>query len=447
MGRTLSTILLCIALTLAPIGAAHAALLKLITDAETEAMLRDFTAPLLKAAGIQKKNLPIYIVNDRRFNAFVIESGAMFVNYGTILESQTPNALKAVIAHEVGHLAGGHLQRLREQSEVQGQLTAISTVLGIGVLAAAAGRDTNGDIGRMVSAFILGTASVGQNAFLAYRRSEESAADAAALKYLERTKQSPDGMIDVLDTLQRNQSIRAAASAYLRTHPLAEDRLSQVQNKAATSPFRNKRDNPKDVRRMDFVKAKLMGFLERSHSVLNRYPNSDKSLAARYARTIAGYRAGAGNAAIKQMSALVKAAPKNQYFHEMLGQMYFETGNPNKAVISLKRAVSLSPNEPELRLIYAVALADTDKRANIEEAIGQLRRISATSRKSPRPFSILARAYAKLGDKGQADLAAAEAALLNGETKLARGLAKKAQQNLVKGTPAWLRSDDILSLT
>ncbi|WP_299345744.1 M48 family metalloprotease [uncultured Maritalea sp.] len=446
MVRILSTLLFGLAVLLAPI-AAKAQTLRLITDAETQSMIRDFSAPLMKAAGINNRDLPIYLVNDRRFNAFVIENGSLFINYGTIIDAKTPNAFKAVLAHEIGHLAGGHLQRLREQAEVQAKVQAVSMLLGVGVLAAAAGQENREDLGRMASAFIIGASSASQNAFMAYRRSEESAADAAAISYLERTKQSPEGLIDVLNTLKSNQGLSAGASGYLGTHPLAQDRINQVQNRASGSPFRKKRDSQKDIMRFELVKAKLTGFLERSQTVLNRYPNTDKSIAARYARTIAGYRAGAAASAVKQMAALANADPRNPNFQEMLGQMYYETGQPAKAIPPLKRAVELSPNEPEFRLIYALALADTGDTSNIEEAIRQLKRVSATSPKSPRPFAILARAYAKLGDKGQADLASAEAALLNGEEGLARSLAKKAQRNLTKGTPAWLRSDDILSLT
>ncbi|MFT6659540.1 M48 family metalloprotease [Maritalea sp.] len=446
MSRILSTLLFTVGILLSPL-AAQAQTLRLITDAETQSMIRDFSIPLMKAAGINNQDLPIYLVNDRAFNAFVIENGSLFINYGTIIDSKTPNALKAVLAHEIGHLAGGHLQRLREQAEVQARVQAVTMLLGIGVLAAAAGQENREDIGRLAGAFIIGASSASQNAFMAYRRSEESAADAAALTYLERTKQSPNGMIDVLNTLKNNQGLSAGASSYLGTHPLAQDRINQAQNRAAASPYRKNRDSRQDIERFELVKAKLTGFLERTQTVLNRYPNTDKSIAARYARTIAGYRAGAGAGAIKQMSALVSASPRNPNFHEMLGQMYYETGSPTKALEPLKRAIEIAPKEPEFRLIYALALADTGVKSNVEEAIRQLRRVAATSPKSARPFSILARAYAKLGDEGQADLSAAEAALRNGDEGLARGLAKKAQRNLKQGTPAWLRSDDILSLT
>ncbi len=442
----LLAVLTALLLALAPISA-HAQQIRLITDAETQTMIEDFARPLLKAAGINPRNVSVNIVNDRRFNAFVVESGDMYINYGTILDAATPNELKAVLAHEIGHLAGGHLRRLREQSEVAQRVRAISMALGIGVLAAASGNDQSGELGEMVSAFIMGSSAATQNNFMAYRQSEESAADAAALKFLERTKQSATGLTEVLNRLQRNQSSSAGAAGYLRTHPLAEDRLNQTQNRAAGSPFRNKRDSAADIQRLEMVKAKLTGYLERTQTVLNRYPNSDKSLPARYARAIAGYRAGAGPAAVKQMAALASANPSNPNLQELLGQMLFETGQATAALQPLARAVKLAPNEIEYRLIYGAALSDTGRAKDLNEAIIQLSRATQMDSGSARAFSLLSRAYGRAGRTGEADLAAAEAAFLRRDMRLARGLAKKAQQNLPQGSPAWLRADDILALS
>ncbi|MCF4099843.1 M48 family metalloprotease [Maritalea mediterranea] len=438
--------LFALALALVPLQA-WAQQIRLITDAETQNMIEDFARPLLKAAGVNPRNVTVNIVNDRRFNAFVIESGDIFINYGTILDSATPNELKAVLAHEIGHLAGGHLRRLREQAEVAGRMQAISMMLGIGVLAAASGEDRSGELGKMVSAFIMGSSAAAQNNFMAYRQSEESAADAAALTYLERTGQSATGLLEVLNRLQRNQSSRAAASGYLRTHPLAEDRLNQTQNRAVGSPFRNKRDSAAEVQRLDMVKAKLTGYLERVQTVMNRYPNSDKSLPARYARAIAGYRAGAGPAAVKQMAQLAASNPRNPNLQELLGQMLFETGQPVAALKPLAKAVQLAPDEIEYRLIYGAALSDTGRAQDLNEAIIQLSRATNMNSQSARAYSLLSRAYGRAGRTGEADLAAAEAAFLRRDISLARGLAKKAKQNLPEGSPAWLRADDILALS
>ncbi len=270
---------------------------------------------------------------------------------------------------------------------------------------------------------------------MSYRQSEESAADAAALKYLERTQQSSQGLIEVLDRLQRNQSSRAAASSYLRTHPLAEDRLNQTLNRAAGSPFRNKRDSSADIQRLEMAKAKLTGYLERTQTVLNRYPNSDKSLPARYARAIAGYRAGAGPAAVKQMAALASANPSNPNLHEILGQMLFETGQATAALQPLARAVRLAPNEIEYRMIYGAALSDTGRSKDLEEAIIQLSRATQMDNGSARAFSLLSRAYGRAGRAGQADLAAAEAAFLRRDISLAPWTGEKSKTKFARRQP------------
>jgi len=412
-----------------------------IRDAEIERMLYDFSRPLAEAAGIGRVNR-IYLVSDRRFNAFVVDDGTLFINFGTIIESETPNALKAVIAHEIGHLAGGHLARLREQAEVHSRMQIIAAVLGIGALAASGG--AGGEAGKVASAFILASQSVSQNSLMAYRRSEENAADAAALKLLERTGQSPRGLVDVMRNLGDNQILRS--SPYLRTHPDASDRLAQVETAARASRHWSKSDSRSDTQAFNLAKAKLVGFLESQQAVLNRYPNSDKSLAARYARIVSAYKSGAAISALQLMPSLVAEQPSNPYFHELLGQMYFETGQASKALAPLKTAVRLAPAETEIRILYGQSLLDAGGTANVNEAVLQLVRSTREDPSSVRAFTLLSRAYAGIGKQAEASLAAAEAALVRGDKGLAFGLARQAQAQASAGSPAWLRADDILTL-
>lgn len=418
----------------------------IIRDAEVETMIRSFAAPFLKVAGISRVNRRVYLVADRRFNAFVIEDGSIFVNYGTIIDAETPNALKAVLAHEIGHLAGGHLVRIREQMDVRGKMQAVAMVLGIGAIAASSATGRGGEVGEMAAAFIIAAQSVGQNSLMAYRRSEESAADAAALKFLEATNQSGKGMVDIITMLAQDDVARAGASPYLRSHPLAEDRLAQITRVAKQGRAWGRRDSKKDIAMLAMAKAKLVGFLETQQTVLNRYPNSNKSLAARYARTITAYKSGAGVGAARQMAKLVAAAPSNPYLNELLGQIYFETGNASKALAPLKKAVTLAPKETEIRKLYGQALVDAGGNKNLNEAVLQLTRASQEDRTSERAFNLLSRAYGSLGERGQASLAAAEAALARDDKGTALGLARQAQGQLNKASPAWLRADDILNL-
>ena len=417
--------------------------IRIIRDAEIETMIRDFATPLFKAAGIQYRP-KVYIVSDRAFNAFVIEDGSIFVNYGTLIEVEDANQLKAVLAHEIGHVAGGHLSRIREQMSINATLQVLAIVLGAGAsfASSAAGGPR---IGGLASAFILASQSVGQNALMAYRRSEESAADAAALKFLERTGQSGHGLVGVLEYLKAEQS--AGYSAYVRTHPDAGQRVNQVESAARALPHWSNSGSSRDDQRLAMARAKVVGFLESRATVVNSYPNSDKSLPARYARIITAYQAGAGLSAIPVMANLVSAQPSNPYFQELLGQMYVETGNPQKAVGPLSRAVQLAPDEPLIRVLYAHALIGTKNAKNVNEAILQLKRAALEDSDSVLAYMLMSRAYAALGRNGEANLAAAEAALGRGEKGTALGLARKAQENLTQGSPEWLRADDILSLT
>lgn len=444
MRRVLAVILAFCVIAQANVATAQS--VSIIRDAEVEALISNFAEPLLKAAGVQRTRPRVFLVADRRFNAFVTESGSIFVNYGTIIQVETPSALKGVLAHEIGHLAGGHVARLREQSEINGRIQAVAMLLGIGAVAAAAGSGVNGELGEMASAFILASQSVGNNSLLAYRRSEESAADAAAIKLLTRAGQSTKGMVDVLRTLGENQLSRAQASPYLRSHPLAEDRLAQILPVAKASPTWGKKDSRADIAALALAQAKLVGYLESRETVLNRYPNADKSPAARYARIITAYKAGATIGAIQQMPTLISAAPNNPYFRELLGQMYFETGKATKALPYLKKAVSLAPKEPEIRILYGLTLIDAGGSKNLNEAVTQLNRVVRETRNANRAYYLLSRAYGGLGLKGQADLAAAESALARGDKSLALGLARVAQKELNATSPAWLRADDILSL-
>jgi predicted Zn-dependent protease len=300
------------------------------------------------------------------------------------------------------------------------------------------------EIGGMASAFILASQSVGTNALMAFRRSEESAADAAALRYLEATGQSGRGMVEILQYLKGEEA--AGYSPYIRTHPDAGARIDQVKTKAMSLSNWNKKGSARDNTRLDLARAKVLGFLESRQTVINSYPNSDKSLAGRYARIITAYKAGAGATAIPIMADLAASAPDNPYFQELLGQMYLETGNAKKAVAPLARAVRLAPKEPLIRVLYGQALLATDNKANIEEAVLQLKRAAIEDSDSILAYTTLSRAYAALGNLGEADLAAAEAAMARGDRGTALGLARKAQKNLKDGSPAWLRADDILSL-
>ena len=440
--RLFVVIALLILLAVQPVAAQQ---IRIIRDAEIERLIRDLADPLLQVAGIAHTDRRIYIVADRRFNAFVVESGAIFINYGTILEAETPNALRAVLAHEIGHLAGGHLARIRERMETTARLQIIAIALGVGAMAAGSAGGVS-EIGGMASAFILAAQSAGVNSLMAFRRTEESAADASALTYLEQAGYSPRGMLDVLELLSKNQSAMAGASPYLRSHPEPAQRRDRVETAARASGAWDRSDSRADILQFQLAQAKIVGFLESQTTTLNRYPNGDTSLPARYARIITAYKAGAAISAIQQMPRLVSAAPSNAWFYELQGQILLETGNPQGALAPLSKALQLASGEALIRVLYGLALVEAGGTANLNEAVLQLSRATREETNLVLGYTLLARGYAGLGKQGEALLAAAEAAYARGDKGTALGLARQAQQKLIEGSPAWLRADDIISL-
>jgi predicted Zn-dependent protease len=418
-----------------------------IRDTEAEQLLRDYTRPILRVAGLEKQNIQVVIINESVFNAFVADGRRIFVNYGAILQSQTPNQLIGVLAHETGHLAGGHLAKMRQQlANAQTQLV-IATLLGVGALAAGAARGgSDNGLANAGAAALSAPQSVIQHTLLSYQRAQEENADRAGVKFLTATDQSPKGMYDTFKRFA-NESLFSAAGAdpYFQSHPMPQERVAALEQIARTSPYWEKKDDPALQLRHDMVRAKIAAFMERQDTVYRRYPLSDTSLPARYAHAIATYRHGDLRTALAQIDALVQLQPSNPYLYELRGQALLEGGRPAEAIAPLRKAVQLSNNAPLIEMLLGQALVATDNAAYTAEAITILKTALARETEAPLGYSQLAMAYAKKGDYADADLASAQAAYLRGDNKTARDLASRAKTRFAVGTPGWVKADDIVS--
>jgi predicted Zn-dependent protease len=418
-----------------------------LRDTETEQLLRDYTRPILRAAGLEKQNIQVVIINDSVFNAFVADGHRIFVNYGAILQSQTPNQLIGVLAHETGHLAGGHLAKMHQQlANAQTQLV-IATLLGVGAIAAGATRGgSDNGLANAGAAALSAPQSVIQHTLLSYQRAQEEQADRAGVKFLTMTGQSPKGMYDTFKRFA-NESLFAAEGSdpYLQSHPMPQERVDALQQLVKTSPYWDKKDDPALQLRHDMVRAKISAFMERESTVYRRYPMSDTSLPARYAHAIATYRHGDLHTALTQIDALIQVQPNNPYFHELRGQALLEGGKPAEAIAPLRKAVQLSNNAPLIEMLLGQALVATDNGAYTAEAITILKAALARETEAPLGYTQLAMAYAKKGDYADADLASAQAAYLRGDNKTARDLASRAKTRFAVGTPGWVKADDIVT--
>jgi predicted Zn-dependent protease len=419
----------------------------LLRDTEIEQLLRDYTRPILRSAGLEKQNIQVVIINDSGFNAFVADGRRIFVNYGALMKSDTPNQIIGVLAHETGHLAGGHLAKMREQlAQAQTQMI-IAMLLGAGaIVAGARSGNSNSGLSNAGAAAISAPQAVIQRTLLSYVRQQEENADRAGVKFLTATGQSAKGMYETFKRFT-NDSLFAARGAdpYLQSHPMPAERVAALEELARSSPYWDKKDDPSLQLRHDMMRAKTSAFMERQDTVYRRYPLSDTSLPARYAHAIATYRHGDLNTALAQIDGLIQLQPNNAYFHELRGQALLERGKPADAIAPLRKAVQLSNHAPLIEMLLGQALVASDNKAYTEEAIAILRAAVARETEAPIGYTQLAMAYGRKGDYAQADLASAQAAFLRGDNKTARDLASRAKTRFAIGTPGWVKADDIVS--
>jgi predicted Zn-dependent protease len=418
-----------------------------LRDTETEQLLREYTKPILRAAGLEKQNIQVVIINDSVFNAFVADGRRIFVNYGAIMQSETPNQIIGVLAHETGHLAGGHLAKLRERlAQAQTQMI-IAMLLGAGAMVAGSrSGNSNGGLANAGAAAVAGPQEMIRRTLISYQRQQEENADRAGVKFLTATGQSARGMYETFRRFT-NDSLFASRDSdpYLQSHPMPAERVAALEEIAHTSPYWSKKDDPALQLRHDMVRAKVSAFMERQDTVYRRYPLSNDSLPARYAHAIATYLHGDLRSALAQIDVLIQTQPNNPYFYELRGQALLEGGKPTEAIAPLRKAIALSNNAPLIEMLLGQALVATDNKAYTDEAIAILRAAVARETEAPLGYTQLAMAYGRKGDYAQADLASAQAAFLRGDNKTARDLASRAKTRFAVGTPGWVKADDIVA--
>jgi predicted Zn-dependent protease len=435
-----------VAVLAAPDQAAEAQTLSLIRDTEIETVLKEYSRPIFRAAGLGSGRISIRIVNHDSFNAFVLDGSNVYIHTGALQQSETPNQIIGVIAHEAGHIAGGHLAQLRERIARDQTKSLLIKLLGIGMMVAGGASGGSGAAGAGAGVMIGGDELL-MRSLLADRRAQESAADQAGLKYLTSTRQSGRGMLETFERFAQQEYISASGAtqdAFARSHPVAANRLAQLRDAVAKSPYYQQKDPPALQLRHDLVRAKLAGYLERPGIVFNRYPTSDSSLPARYARAIARFFQGGLDPALPEVEALIRERPDNAYFHELKGDFLMRAGKVPAAIAPLRTALKLVGDAPLIRVRLAQALISGDDPRAIDEAI-ELSRKSLIDDPNSQAYRLLATGYYKKGRLPEADLATAEAYFLEGDVKQAQIFAKRAQMKLRPGSPEAIRAGDIVN--
>lgn len=419
--------------------AQQAAAQSILRDAETEALFQEMSSPLVDAAGLGKGNVDIVLINDPSINAFVAGGQAIYIHSGLINAATDAGEVQGVIAHEMGHITGGHIIRYDEGASAATHITILSLLLG--VAAAAAGAPDAA----------MGVLAAGQQAamgkFLSFTRAQESSADAAGAQFLSKAGISGRGSLDFFKKLQ-NQEFRYGYSqsdeaSFGRTHPLTGDRITTLRETYEKDPAWAKPTDPKLQERFLRVRAKLYGYLAEPQQTLNTYPVSDSSIPAHYARAYAYHKEAFVSKALAETAALLTVEPKNPYFLELQGQILLESGRPAQAIPALREANRLTNNNPLIATIFGHALIATENPANYAEAVQILKAAVIRDRESPFAWYQLGMVYAAQGDTPRARLASAEQQVMERRYPEALQNAQAAMAGLPENTPDWLRAQDI----
>jgi len=418
-------------------GVQPAAAQQVLRDAETEVLLRDLSRPIIIAAGLQPENVQVVLLHDRSINAFVAGGQIVYIHSGLLTVSDNANELQGVIAHELGHITGGHILRSEQGIQQATGIMILSLLIGAAAMAAGAGE------AGMAAVAAGQQAAMGR--FLAFTRVQESSADQAGAEYLSRAGISGRGSLaffERLENLEFRMNIPQTDS-YARTHPLNRERIAVLETRYRADPAWDRPTDPALEARFQRVRAKLAGYVDEPRQVFTRYPLSDQSIPGHYARAYAYHRTAHPEQAMAEVEALIATAPHDPYFLELRGQVLLESGRPVEAVAALREAVARAPDQPLIAALLGHALISTEDPANFEEAKRVLR--IAVGRDNTNPFAWyqLGIVYDREGDEARAALATAERYNLTGQPQLALPNAERALMGLPVGTPDWIRAQDI----
>ncbi len=445
--RLLAAAALAVPLVLpaAPVAIAQQRGVSLVRDAEIEALVRDYAAPILEAAGLSRSGIETILVNDQSFNAFVA-GRRIFINTGSLVAAETPNEIIGVLAHEAGHIAGGHQHRLREQLARTQTMMLLSTILGAGATVAGAMSGSDG-LAQSGAGMMAGGMEAARRSLFSYQRSEETTADRSAITYLERTGQSAQGMIRTFERFASNMALSGVrADPYQASHPMPRERIANLETLARASRHFDRKDPPALQLRHDMARAKIAAYTQGHTAAMRLFRDNPRGLPALYADAIGTFLSGNSRAAVGKIDALIQASPRNPYLHEIRGEILMRAGRPADAAKSFGQAMRLDPAKSGLIQIgHGQALMAVGTPDALRKAVVELQGGLSRAKEYSAGYRYLAQAQAQLGNVAEADLATAEGHFYSGNFRDSKVFAARAQQRLQNGSPGWLRAQDIIN--
>lgn len=394
--------------------------LSVITDAQTQNYLAKIVQPLFKAGNVAFNPQKIFIIKDNSLNAFVSDGNYLFIHTGTLTEAENTNELAGILAHETGHIMGGHIVRQKLKLEKM-QYIMLGSMIAAGATAVSTGR------GDAAMAVILGSQSSVLNNMLQYQMQEERSADESAVKLLTATKQSTDGLRKFMNKIKRNNALSGIdENGYFRTHPLTSERIAHFTEVGKNNHFST--ENPLDSELL-MIKAKLTAFLADTSKAWRQYPKYKKSSDAQYAHAILYFREGRIKESLAIMDSLLQSQPNNPYFYELKGQILFESGQTKVAIKAYEQALNFLADNPLLQTSLAQAILESSPdKLQIQRAIDLLQQ-ALIKQNNGFIWQLLARAYDMKGDKAYSYYAAAEFNYSQDNLETVLRLLENAEQN------------------
>lgn len=445
--RALAAVLLSVLLIVIPTAgfAQSGNKVAIVRDAEIEKLVRDYARPIFKAAGLSDRNIEIVLVNDNSFNAFVA-GRRMFINTGALMTAETPNEIIGVIAHEAGHIAGGHEQRMRDQLARAKTLAMAASLLGIGMAAAGAATKSQGMAGAG-STFAIGGSEIARRSLLAYQRGEETIADRSAVTYLNRTHQSAKGMLTTFNRFENALTLSGTqVDPYLVSHPMPRERIANLETLARESKYFNQKDPPELQLRHDLARAKIAAYTQGPAALARMFRNNLQGLPALYGSAISNYLYGSPRDALRKTESLISKKPSYPYFRELQGDILMKANKPTEAAKAYETALRLDPTKSGIiQVSLGQAELATGEKSQVKSAVTNLAQGVEKEPEYIAGYRFLAQAYGQLGMIGEAELASAEGYYHSGVIREAKIFALRAQQKFKTGTPQWLRAQDIVN--
>ena len=411
--------------------------MRMIRDTEIENTIRVYIAPLYEAAGLDPNAVKVHLVNDSTLNAFVAGGQRIFIHTGLLMRADSPGQVIGVLAHEIGHITGGHLARMRQGIEDASNQSIIAMLLG-GAVAIASGNPQG------LAAGATAGATVAQRSILAYTRTMEQSADQAALDFLDRAGLSATGLLDFLQILQQDEKLYSAGgNPYTRSHPLTDSRMEHIRQHVAKSKFSRETPSPLIQSMHRRMRGKLKGFINPPAQTFREYSASNPDIEAKYARAVAHSRTQETDAAVAIMDELIASSPQDPFFYELKGDILKEGGRTEDAIEAYKKTLTILPWAALVRINLARLQIDSPEPGSLERARVNLLDALRFERQMPMAWRFMATVEGRLGNDGEASLALAEESMLRGDRKTAMAHTKRAIERLPQGSPGWLRAQDI----